>query len=192
MEGLLDLFLTTPVTLCLRLDPATHEQLLLEVTHHLKPKPYPLGELAARVAGKLSSCHYFFGKTGATLHKSPIPSSLAQTSVSPLVLHRRGGTTRVAQVTGKALLYGVRNPPPSPFFFPTSNNAEDSINKTASLSASERGPTSSSSSSSSSSSPQRQGPGQGPGSSKQNWSPQGIGKAVVIYPAEVPSPSSLI
>ena len=194
MEGMLDLFLIVSVTLCLSLDPAIHEQILLEVTRHLKPRPYPLGELAARVAGKLTSCHYFFGKTGATLHKSPASCSLAKIPELPWTLHRRKGTSQVTRVTGRAMLYGVRNPLVSHFLFPSSSSSSSSTTaesqqKTSSLSTSEKGPASSSSSSSSLSSPHKQGSGSGPRANKQCWSPPSISKAVVVLPTEVITPN---
>lgn len=59
-ESCADILSLDTITIALASNPGIAEGLFLELSRHLIPKPYPLGDIACRIMGKLGCCHAFF------------------------------------------------------------------------------------------------------------------------------------
>lgn len=60
LESCADVLSLDTITIALASKPGIAEGLFSQLSRHLKPKPYPLGDIACRIMGKLGSCHAFF------------------------------------------------------------------------------------------------------------------------------------
>ena len=86
LEAYLEMLSLTVLSTALSSCPTIAEGLFREISRHLQPKPYPLGELACRLMGKIGSCHAFL-KASYTHTKSElfngssIPDSYSSLSI---------------------------------------------------------------------------------------------------------------